>query len=121
MGSVLIVEDDTDLSALLEGVVAGQGHEVRTAINGRAALDLVSERMPDLILLDVTMPVMDGRQFAAQFRRQHGHAARIVVMTAAESAAMRAREIGADAWLSKPFDIYAVFRVLEQQATASVQ
>src|SRR5262245_14636840 len=98
VGSVLIVEDDVDLSSLLAGIVAEQGHEVRTASNGQVALERVSERMPDLILLDVMMPVMGGREFAAHFRRLHGHAARLIVMTAAESAAMRAREVGADGY-----------------------
>lgn len=119
MGSVLIVEDDRDLSSLLASIIADRGHEVRTASNGQAALDRVSEGMPDLILLDVSMPIMDGREFAARFRDLYGHAARIVVMTAAESAARRAREVGADAWLSKPFDLFAVFKVLEPHAASA--
>ena len=60
-GSVLIVEDDPDLSAILATVVAGRGHELRRASNGQVALALVSERMPDVILLDVTMPVVSGK------------------------------------------------------------
>jgi CheY-like chemotaxis protein len=116
MGSILIVDDDADLPTLLAGIIADQGHEVRTAANGREALDRVSERMPDLILLDIKMPVMSGPEFAARFRNEYGHAAHIVVMTAAESAAMRAQEEGADAWLSKPFALSDLFKILELYA-----
>jgi DNA-binding response OmpR family regulator len=108
----LVVDDDADLSTLLASIIADQGHDVRTAANGRDALDRISERMPDLILLDVMMPTMGGQEFAARFRDRYGDAARIVVMTAATSAAAIARDLGADAWLAKPFDVDDVSRVL---------
>lgn len=118
MGSVLVVEDDEDLATLLTSIVEGKGHDVRIASNGLEALDEVSAHMPDLILLDVKMPIMSGHEFAARFRAQYGRSSHIVVMTAADSAAVRAQEIGADAWLAKPFDLREVARVLESFASS---
>jgi DNA-binding response OmpR family regulator len=102
---VLVVEDDADLLALLEIVLQEAGHRVRTASDGRAALARVAEEMPGVILLDMRMPVMDGWEFAREFRARHGRACPIVVVTAAENARLRAEEIGAEGWLAKPFDL----------------
>jgi len=103
--SVLVVEDDPDLLALVEMLLADAGRRVRTAPEGRAALARVAEEMPGLILLDMRMPGMSGWEFAHEFRARHGAGCPIVVVTAAENARRRAEEIGADAWLAKPFDL----------------
>ena len=102
---VLVVEDDPDLLALMEMILQDAGHRVRTAAEGRAALARVAEEMPGVILLDMRMPGMNGWEFAREFRARHGRAAPIVVVTAAENAEARAAEIGAEGWLSKPFDV----------------
>ncbi|MDX2089376.1 MAG: response regulator [Kofleriaceae bacterium] len=119
MGLILVVEDDDDLSTMLASAIENRGHEVRVATNGREALDRVAERMPDLILLDIMMPVMSGAEFVARFREHYGRAALIVVMTAAESAELRAHEIGADGWLSKPFELGKLANVLATYASPS--
>jgi DNA-binding response OmpR family regulator len=113
MGSILVVEDDEDLAMLVAGVIADEGHDVRVAMNGREALDLVAQHMPDLILLDLRMPIMNGKDFVAHFDREYGRAARIVAMTAADNAAVRAREVGADAWLAKPFLMQEVVQLVD--------
>lgn len=113
---VLVVEDDADLSALLEMVLSDAGYRVRTAGEGRAALLQVGEEMPGVILLDMRMPGMNGWEFAREFRRRHGRACPIVVVTAAENAALRAQEIGADGWLSKPFDLADVLSAVARHA-----
>ncbi|HVI96458.1 MAG TPA: response regulator [Anaeromyxobacter sp.] len=102
---VLVVEDDPDLLALMEMILQDAGHHVRTAPEGRAALARVAEEMPGVILLDMRMPGMNGWEFAREFRARHGRASPIVVVTAAENAAARAAEIGAEGWLAKPFDV----------------
>ncbi len=60
MALVLAVDDESDILALLELQLSGSGHQVVTAANGREALELVRSRQPDVVLLDVVMPVMDG-------------------------------------------------------------
>jgi DNA-binding response OmpR family regulator len=112
---VLVVEDDQDLSALLDLVLSDAGYAVRVAGDGRAALRRVEEEMPGVILLDMRMPVMNGWEFAREFRARHGRACPVVVVTAAENARLRAEEIGADGWLAKPFDLDEVLAMVERQ------
>jgi CheY-like chemotaxis protein len=100
---ILVVEDDEDLLAIVQAMLEASGFEVLTAANGREALERVAARMPSVILLDLKMPVMNGWQFAAEFRARFDTRARIVVMTAADHASERAREIAAEGWLAKPF------------------
>jgi DNA-binding response OmpR family regulator len=104
-GPILVVEDDRDLAEVVVDVLALEGFEVAHADNGRVALEMCAQRTPRLILLDMKMPVMDGWEFARRFRHEFHNATPIIVVTAAESAAQRCREIGADAWLAKPFDL----------------
>jgi DNA-binding response OmpR family regulator len=115
-GDVLVVEDDPDLSALLEMIIADAGYPVRAAANGALALARVEERMPAVVLLDMRMPVMNGWEFAREFRARHGRAAPIIVVTAAENARLRAAEIEADAWLEKPFELDEVLATVARFA-----
>lgn len=111
---ILVVEDDPDLSSLLAVVLRSRGYSIETAANGHEALELLRRGIPDLILLDMKMPVMNGWQFAREFNARHDDAAPIVVITAASDAQARAREIGADGWLGKPFDMNALLAVVER-------
>jgi CheY-like chemotaxis protein len=113
-----VVEDDSDLVALMELVLTDAGYQVRTAPEGGAAHARVAEQMPGLILLDMRMPGMNGWEFAREFRARHGRAAPIVVVTAAENARARAAEVEADGWLSKPFEIDDVLRIVAHHAAA---
>jgi CheY-like chemotaxis protein len=106
--SVLVVEDDTDLRELAALVLESSGYQVLLAANGREALRQVEQGLPDLVLLDMKMPVMNGWEFARQLRERFDDRPPIVVMTAAEAAAERAAEIAAEGYLSKPYDITAL-------------
>ena len=102
-GEILIVDDDPDLREFLRLMLTSMGFEVTSAANGREALDVMAGHEPDLILLDMKMPVMDGWEFC---RALEGRDARppIVVLTAAPDPAARAAEARADGWLGKPFE-----------------
>ena len=102
---VLVVEDDPDLSALLEMLLAGAGYAVRTAGDGAQALLRVAERMPSVVLLDMCMPIMNGWEFAREFAARYARAAPVVVVTAEADARLCALDIGAAAWLQKPFGL----------------
>ena len=102
---VLVVEDDPDLAEVMLMSLEQAGYPARVAHDGSAALREVERTMPELILLDMRMPVMDGREFARAFRERHGAGVPIVAITAAEHATAFAREIGADEALSKPFEL----------------
>lgn len=101
---VLVVEDDPDLAALEAEVLKLRGHDVDVASNGREALEAAERARPDLILLDMKMPVMNGREFADEYRRREPSTPPIVVVTAADDAQRRAAEVGASGWIAKPFD-----------------
>jgi DNA-binding response OmpR family regulator len=113
-GHVLIVEDDQDLAEALQLVLESQGYETARAGNGREALDAIAAHMPALIMLDMSMPIMDGWQFAREFESRHGRSAPIVVISAAEKARERAAEIGADDVIPKPFNISDVVERVER-------
>lgn len=101
---VLLVEDDEDISALAVLLLRDLGHEVDVVHNGADALAAIARRRPDLILLDMKMPVMDGTSFAREYHRLHAGGPPLVVFTAAEDAGRRASEIGADGHIGKPFE-----------------
>jgi CheY-like chemotaxis protein len=113
-GPILVVEDDADLLALMEMILSEAGRRVRTACDGGAALERVDEELPALIFLDMRMPGMNGWDFAREFSARYGRPCPIVVVTAAEDARLRAEEIGADAWLAKPFDIEDVLAIADR-------
>ena len=116
---VLVTDDDPDMLDIVSTLLDASGFEVMTAANGREALDRVGTRMPSVILLDMRMPVMDGWQFAAEFRARFPDGAKLVVMTAAEHASQRAAEIRADGWLAKPFALSKLVESVRAQLESS--
>jgi two-component system sensor histidine kinase/response regulator len=106
-GDVLIVDDFPDALALYEAVLAEDGHRVRTATNGAEALRLVDEKEPELVLLDVSMPGLDGVEVLRRLRARRGGGPAVLMLTAArrEPHAIEAGlKEGADAYLTKPID-----------------
>lgn len=117
--SVLLVDDDEYNIVVLRSLLPSPPLTVRTAVNGRAALELVRAARPDVIFLDLEMPVMGGIEAARQIRalqQQQGEApSRIAAFSAHDAEPMRqqCREAGFDLYLSKPAsreEVYAVLR-----------
>jgi CheY-like chemotaxis protein len=113
---VLIVEDERPLSELIALALLEEGYEVTTAPNGAVALERVQAYRPDVILLDVQMPVMDGPTFAERYRQLPGPHAPIVVFTAAGAAHRLAARMRAVACLDKPVDLWALSSLLRRCA-----
>ncbi|MBI4322252.1 MAG: response regulator [Chloroflexi bacterium] len=107
---VLVVEDEFDLRAFVEMVLQQEGYRVATAANGLEALEQVDREKPELILLDMRMPIMDGWQFVKEMRNKHDHSIPIVVMTALHDAYAVAKQIDAKGYLRKPFEIDDLLR-----------
>jgi CheY-like chemotaxis protein len=116
MSHVLVIEDDVSLRSLIILVLEFSGYRITTAGNGIEGLQRVEAEMPDLILLDMRMPVMSGAEFAVEYQARYGGDARapIIVITAAEHAARHAREIGANGFLAKPFTNKELVRTVEK-------
>ena len=102
--AVLVVDDDRPVLAMLERTLAAEGYEVRTARDGPAALVAVERAAPDLIVLDVMLPGMDGLAVARRLRAR-GLTLPILLLTARDAVAERVTglDAGADDYLVKPF------------------
>ena len=109
---VLVVDDEPDIRATVSAMLEIEGYAVAEAVNGAEALAAVETDPPDVILLDMRMPVLDGWGFASELRRR-GHRMPIVVMTAARDAAHWAAEIAATAFVSKPFGYDDLIKAVE--------
>jgi DNA-binding response OmpR family regulator len=103
---VLVVDDDDAIRAALERALSHEGFDVRLAPGGRAALREVQAAAPDVMVLDVTMPDLDGRQVAERLRAS-GWDGPICILSARDEVADRVAglEAGADDYLIKPFAI----------------
>jgi two-component system chemotaxis response regulator CheY len=113
---ILVVEDDDGIRELVDVVLSGAGYEVLTASDGAAALQVLGQARPDLVLLDMRMPIMDGWEFARRYRARPEPHAPIVVLTAARDAAERAAEIDANGYLGKPFDVQELLTLVSHHA-----
>ncbi|HEY3111566.1 MAG TPA: response regulator [Chloroflexota bacterium] len=114
---ILVVDDDASIREFIEMALTDEGYEVALATNGREALDQLAADSPSLILLDMAMPVMDGRAFAEAYRATPGPHAPIVVVTAAHEAAERAAQVRADDYIAKPFDLDRLLEIVERHAS----
>lgn len=104
-GKILVVDDDPDTIGFLENLLTRQGYEVIAAENGMQALELVHSNHPDLIILDVMMPNMDGYEVARSLRRHPQTALIPILMFTAKSQVedkVAGYQSGVDIYLSKP-------------------
>ena len=103
---VLVVEDYEDTREFMKFLLQDYGFDVAEAANGYEAIEAVSKYVPDLILMDISMPGMDGLTAARKIRENSGsRVPPIIAITAyGEAARRKAIEAGCDASLSKPID-----------------
>jgi DNA-binding response OmpR family regulator len=104
---VLIAEDDKALGSFLTRGLEADGHRVRLAFDGAAAVEAFREEMPDLTILDLNMPVKDGEQVLAEVRAMDRELP-VLVLTARQEVDTRVRclDRGADDLMTKPFSLY---------------
>jgi len=105
---VLVIDDDADLVRFVRMSLAREGYEVASALEGTAGLRLAIERPPDIILLDVLMPDLDGLELLGRLRVNPATTSIPVVLLTARTQArdrVRGLELGADDYITKPFDI----------------
>jgi two-component system, chemotaxis family, chemotaxis protein CheY len=102
---ILVVDDDESIRQIVRICLSDEGYDVFEASNGLAALALLPQCRPDLILLDLRMPVMDGWEFARRYRLGPGPHVPIVAFIAALNAQQDCAELDAATILTKPFDL----------------
>jgi len=110
---ILVVDDDPDLREVVADFLRMKRYDVMLAANGLEALEWIARRVPDLILLDMRMPVMNGWEFARSFRERYGGGCPIVVFTAAADTQARAKEVDAAAWVPKPFEVNQLYAAID--------
>lgn len=104
-GRVLVVDDDPSLVAFVTALLENEGYVVQTARNGEEALNQATESPPDLILLDLRMPVMDGWTCCRSLK-QGWKTLKIpvILMSADREGAAVCADLGAEEFLRKPFE-----------------
>jgi DNA-binding response OmpR family regulator len=105
-GKILIVDDNPDIVALLRANLTMAGFDTVEALNGEVALRRIEADRPDVVLLDLMMPVLDGWGVLEALKdRPHGPA--VIVVTATESPANvdRAERLGVSGYVTKPFNV----------------
>ena len=124
MAHILVVDDDRDIRQLVEKILTAQGHKVSQAEDGEAGLGFVLVKKPDLVLLDLNLPKMDG--FEVCRRLKSDKATReipVIMLTAAYPEwedAQKGFELGADEYVIKPFAsdllLHNIERLLKQNS-----
>lgn len=104
-GVILVVDDEQAIRHLVSVALSCEGYQVVVADNGAAALEEVARTDPDLILLDMRMPVMDGREFLQVYHSRPGRHAPVILLTAADDAEGGEDDTGAEGYLVKPFEL----------------
>jgi CheY-like chemotaxis protein len=112
MSSVLVVDDERAIRDFLDDVLTGEGYQVTTASDGQAALTQLATAAPDLVLLDIMMPVLDGREVLRRMRADPALSrVAVLVMSAAADPGLL---VGVDRFLPKPFDLDGLLAAIEE-------
>ena len=129
MSRILIIEDETQMRTALKDVLEAEDYRVLTAADGEIGLQRAIEEKPDLILLDIMMPKLDGFAVCAELRRL-GHAMPVLMLTAKGQIEDRVTglDVGADDYLVKPFStdellarVRALLRSTQRQSRATTK
>ena len=103
---VLVVDDNEDNLRIVSHILLPRGFEVRTAIDGKTALKSMEEQLPDVVLLDIMMPEMDGMQVLDRIRTNpHSASVPVILVTgkAQDEDVLNGYKYGADYYITKPF------------------
>ncbi len=101
--SILVVDDDVELVGLLRFALQGAGYEVVTAFDGEQALARLHDHRPDLVILDVNLPILDGFQVLDRLRKHSQVPVMMLTVRDTEEDEVHGLNLGADDYLKKPF------------------
>ncbi len=104
--SILVVDDNPDIVTIVKTILEGKGFGVQSAINGSEAFSQLGEQKPDLIILDVMMPQMDGLEVLRKLRETPDYLSIPVILLTAKvqyEDVLKGYKLGADYYITKPF------------------
>lgn len=118
--TILIVDDDPAIRKMLVEVLSLEGYPTETAVNGREALDLLARGGARVVLLDLLMPVMDGRGVMSELRANPAERSRHkVILVSAIGNLEGAQDLEPDGVLPKPFTVDQLLNIVESTSVAS--
>jgi two-component system chemotaxis response regulator CheY len=114
---ILVVDDDAAILTFISMALSDEGYEVLTAEDGLSALELVLAQHPDLILLDMRMPGLDGRAFIQTYKEKPDADIPIILMTADHSDRNALADLPIEGYLAKPFDLDDLLNLVNQHVS----
>ena len=114
--AILVADDDPDILSIVSMSLETQGYTVYKATNGREAVDLAKQHHPDLVLMDMMMPIVSGYEAVTELKTDAATRDITIVGLSAKAMATdmeRATDIGIDGYITKPFRIAQVLSVVE--------
>jgi CheY-like chemotaxis protein len=114
---ILIVDNDPVLRATVAEVLEDCGFRTATAANGLQALHAIAKEEPSIVLLDMRMPMLDGKGFVERLR-EFGRSPGIIVMSGSQPSAEELADMGAVAFVGKPFEVEDLVRRIQTRTSA---
>lgn len=121
-GKILIVDDQFGIRVLLQELFQKEGYQTFQAADGKKALEIVTHQNPDIVLLDIKIPGMDGIEILKQIKAKDVNC-RVLIMTAYGELDLiqEALDLGAIAYIAKPFDIMELRDVINKMMSQHVR
>jgi DNA-binding NtrC family response regulator len=113
--TILVVDDEKEICTVLSDNLSQEGYRVFTANSGKTALELVKKEKPDLVLLDIRMPEMDGIEVLRRIKKMKKEI--VVIMLTAYGTletARKAMKLGAYDYITKPFDLFSLKSIVKE-------
>jgi DNA-binding response OmpR family regulator len=117
--TILIVDDDADIRDMMKLFLETDGYQVIAAADGQDALQQVQRVRPGVIVLDLTMPDMDGEEFLERMRATRFARTPVVIMSGRDSSRDKAQELRAAGCVNKPVDLDELLKTIRQIVSAS--
>ncbi|MGI8551403.1 MAG: response regulator [Dehalococcoidia bacterium] len=114
MKTILVVDDESSIVSMLRFVLSDEGYHVVTASNGQEGLALLEESRPDLVLTDLMMPILDGREMVGRMQAHPSYQSIPVVLMSAGAVMPAASQSHPTPFLRKPFQLTDLLETIER-------
>jgi DNA-binding response OmpR family regulator len=123
--TILVIDDEMDMVELIQTSLIPEGYQVFSASNGQEGLEKLPSSLPDLIILDINMPKMNGITFCHEMHQKHGFKVPVLIISARPHSEHLIQELQVDGFLDKPFSIddllFNIKQILSHRARPRLQ